>query len=557
MTFSGEEMIYKNDPSQPMLLSRYDDLLSKPALKELQKGWEGVFRRTILSLLPVHHIEEKFNSHTGRPTKELYSVCGLIIMMEYFKWTVSQARMNYMTNLGVQFALNIERDRIELSESTLQRYLDALRKKDFAQDAMNLITEKLIKELNIDITKQRLDSTHVFSNMATWSRKQLFFKIIQRFLKQVKRHDNHNATYNTLPQDLRERYERCNDWIFGETSPMKLQRGGKVYTTEEQLGCDMEKLIQFFCNNADFTNMTTYKDLVRVFTENFIDNNGKAELKPHPGGEILLNPSDREAEIGHKGVGYQVQISETCSENNDVQLITSAIPQGASQSDMASFPIVMEDLKEHRLLPEEEYADAGYGSDDNSVKATENGVKLVSPTPSKPKEKVGLDECEFDGEKRMISCPAGKRPMFRVFKDGEGRAVFHLNVCGKCPLQDKCRSIKRGKQNREFKYTEKDLRTRERRIEEATPEFKKGYPKRIPIEGLFGRLKQYTQLRRLRVRGRSAVYHTILAILAMHNIMQAARYAKIQPKKQLAELFFYFFYSLEEIFSKNIISRAA
>lgn len=60
-----------------------------------------------------------------------------------------------------------------------------------------------------------------------------------------------------------------------------------------------------------FTNMTSYKDLVRVFQEPFFDHNGKAELRAHPGGKILVNPSDCEAKIGHKGVGYQAQVTET------------------------------------------------------------------------------------------------------------------------------------------------------------------------------------------------------------------------------------------------------
>lgn len=228
----------------------------------------------------------------------------------------------------------------------------------------------------------------------------------------------------------------------------------------------------------------------------------------------MLNPSDREAEIGHKGVGYQVQITESCSAGNDVQLITSAIPQGGSQSDMASFPIVMNKLEEENALPEKIYSDAGYGSD--------------------------LEKCEFEDDGRMLKCPAGKRPMYREFKNGHGRAVFHLNACNDCPLRTQCRSRKKGKWNREFRYNQKDLRIRMRLQQESTAEFRSEYRKRIPIESLNGRLKQYTQLQRLRVRGRNAVYHTISAILAMHNIMQAARYAKIQTQKGIVGLFFHF-----------------
>ena len=66
------------------------------ALEELDRGWQGVFHRMILQQLPVEIMEEKFNKNTGRPTKELYSVCGLLLIMNYFGWTLSQARLNYM-----------------------------------------------------------------------------------------------------------------------------------------------------------------------------------------------------------------------------------------------------------------------------------------------------------------------------------------------------------------------------------------------------------------------------------------------------------------------------
>ncbi len=415
-------MITKQEPAQPKLWSRFQDLLSEAALEELDRGWQGVFRRMILKQLPVELMEEKFNKYTGRPTKELYSVCGLLLIMNYFGWTLSQTRMNYMVDLGVQYALNIEKDTVELSERTLYRHLEWLRKKDFMQDAMSLVTECLVKEMDLDIREQRLDSTHVFSNMAAWSRRQLFFKITQRFLKQVRRHES--TVYWTVDSELRKRYERSDGWIFGETSPMKLQRQGKIYTSEEQLGYDMEKLIRQFSGAPRFINMASYKDMVRVFSEQFVDNNGKAELNPHPGGKILLNPSDPEAEIGHKGVGYQVQIAETCSDKNDVQLITAALPQGGSESDMESLPKIEEKLKKEEHLPEELFADAGYGSDENYVKSAENGVKLIAPTAHQPKDKVGLNECKFDEKSVLWNVLPGKNPSSGSSKTGKDAPFF-------------------------------------------------------------------------------------------------------------------------------------
>ena len=63
-------MITKQDPTEPRLWSRFQDLLSEAALKELEHGWQGVFHRMILRLLPIRKLEEKFSKETGRPTKE-------------------------------------------------------------------------------------------------------------------------------------------------------------------------------------------------------------------------------------------------------------------------------------------------------------------------------------------------------------------------------------------------------------------------------------------------------------------------------------------------------
>jgi len=61
---------------------------------------------------------------------------------------------------------------------------------------------------------------------------------------------------------------------------------------------------------------------------------------------------------------------------------------------------------------------------------------------------------------------------------------------------------------------------RERAIYEESDEFKERYRFRNGIEALFGNLKQNTPLRRIRFRGKTAVYSSIYSILTMHNIMQ-------------------------------------
>ena len=76
------------------------------------------------------------------------------------------------------------------------------------------------------------------------------------------------------------------------------------------------------------------------------------------------------------------------------------------------------------------------------------------------------------------------------------------------------------------------LRLIERRLYEKTDEFREKYRKRSGIEGLFGRLKQTTVLRRLRIRGKIAVFNNIYLILTGHNIMQMAKFYKMKPVQE-------------------------
>ena len=53
------------------------------------------FREVILELMPAQIIAGEFHSDLGRPTKELFSVAGLIFIAEFMDWTTEQAAQEY------------------------------------------------------------------------------------------------------------------------------------------------------------------------------------------------------------------------------------------------------------------------------------------------------------------------------------------------------------------------------------------------------------------------------------------------------------------------------
>ena len=69
---------------------------------------------------------------------------------------------------------------------------------DLARRVFDGVTDALVDHVELDVSKQRLDSTHVYSNMAMFGRTSLMVKAVQRLLTQVLRH--HRERYDALPE---------------------------------------------------------------------------------------------------------------------------------------------------------------------------------------------------------------------------------------------------------------------------------------------------------------------------------------------------------------------
>ena len=119
------------------------------------------------------------------------------------------------------------------------------------------------------------------------------------------------------------------------------------------------------------------------------------------------------------------------------------------------------DLEAKGILPERMLADSLYGSDDNVTGAEKKGIEVISPvigpTPAEPP----------------------KNP------------------------------------------TAKQVRLQARREQQETDKWKQDYSPRAQLEGTIGSIKRRTGLDRLRCRGKTSVFSTILLKLASWNISRA------------------------------------
>ncbi len=514
------------DPRQTDLIDPFESFFSDTGRARLNKGWQGLFRNAILELMPVEILAKERHESLGRPSKELYSVAGLLFVMQFQNWTAAQAADAYMFDLGLQFALNLSPGKQSMSSRTLERYIKFFRDEEAAADIFDTVTKRLIGILDLNIREQRLDSTHVFSDMALFGRTQLMGVAVKRFLTQVKRHDE--AAYMALSSELQARYAPSANHLFGDTARDSESRK----LLRQQVAEDMYSLIAHFDGDPRHSQRSTYKNLMRVFEEQCEVEEEQVIVKKKTGGRVMQNPSDPDATYdGKKGPGYQAQLSETCSEDNTAQLITAAVAQTAAETDPESLQQVREELAANECLPETLLADAAYGSDDNVQESLEDGVELISPVNSSKRKEGNLHVEDFtiDAQSQTVqTCPAGHTPIDSVHDPQTGKTQTHMNKghCEQCPNQERC-PVK-GKNTRTFIHTAATFRGGQRRLDEQTEAFKESYRKRAGVEGTISGMKRRVGLGRLRVRGRPAVFQAIYLKAAGWNILQAARSAAAQ-----------------------------
>ncbi|MFN0075476.1 MAG: transposase [Prosthecobacter sp.] len=449
-----------------------------------------MFRRSVLALMPAADLGQHFDPQLGRPTKELYSMAALTLIMEFKNWTIDTAAEAYSYHNDLHYALNLARDHQYLCPRSLDTYRKLVREDKLVGDIFTQVTTKLIEELNISITKQRLDSTHLFSDMAVFGRTKLMATAVKRFLASLKRHAA--ASYNALDADLRERYEVSQARLFGEAGGSAEGRT----QARQQVAQDMHALIERFADDTAINTRSSYRAMQRIFAEHCEIKLGKVSVRTKScdaqgnSSHTMQNPSDDGAGYdGHKGSGYQVQLAQTSAESNPVQMITVCIPQSAGASDSAAVPQVIAAQQAMAAVPDEMSADTAYGSDANVEHSAAHGIDLISPVPGRrPKAEPDATAPTADQEASVAEVQASESASENA-TSGPSKAE----------------------------------RTAQRRKREQSEEWRGKYRRRAGIESLNRGLDRVTGIKQLRVRGLVAVSHAVIGKACGWNILQAAR----------------------------------
>ena len=549
-------MFRKRDPQRNLFES--SSLIPRAKAKRLKKSWAEAFRNQALPLIDENLFAPMYCDDNGRPNTPVPIVFGTLLLKEMFDLTDDDCLEQLEFNLQWQHALRLTPEEAHLCQKTLHNFRVRMMEHDLARLAFQTTTDQIIEALGIKVGRQRLDSTHILSNVAKLTRLGLFCETIRVFLLKLKK--NHPRFFKRIPLSLCRRYLKEDDrsTSYGDVPSDRVRRRLSVCSR------DLYRLISRFRKTA-MEDLEEYSLLERLFEEqcesviekdrpsedddDFGEGSAPIRLKKpkEVSSESLQTPHDPDVTYsGHKGKGYEVQISETCEEENEVQIITEVEVTDSCYGDSCATIPIIEGLKERNIQPKEMVADTAYGSGSNAVEAEKLGTELISPVGGRVTEEEDLSDenrlltaADFSIDPsydRPTVCPGGHPSIEeRKDEDSSDKVEIHFDkpTCEACPLFSRCPA----KWNREenayvLKANLVKVNIEQRRRFEATEEFSSRYNIRAGIEATNSELKRKQGLGLLRVRGRPRVELVVFMKNLACNIKRMVRHL-IAPKPEI------------------------
>lgn len=489
----------------------------------LEKTWAQPYREHALPLIDESQFRRFFDEDNGRPNKSVRLVVSVLLFKEMFDLTDNEALEQLEWSAAWHYALDVEPEDARTCQKTLHNFRVSVLGDDGGAKLFEDMTARIIAAAQLRTSRQRMDSTHIVSNIRLLTRLGLFVATITGFLNTLRK--AHPRLCNQVPEALRERY-LDREGYFGDVKSAEAPRR----LSESAL--DTHALVTQWRDHGAVSAMPEYGLLVRLYGDQCVPPEVSAperiELSQAPPSSSLQSPSDPDVTYGHKGKGYEVQLAETCNEENPFQVVTAVSVNGANESDQNQALSLLEETKKTcGATPEVAHADCGYGSGENILAAREIGTELLTPIGAKASAKhLPISQFTFDtNSDEVTKCPAGHSPtMHKPSRNGlKVIAWFPMATCKSCPLADACPTEQR-RDYRVLAFGDADIATSLRRIEQETPEWKELHKARSGIEATNSELKRRHGLRKLRVRTKPRVNLSVrLKVLAL-NVKRYVRH---------------------------------
>lgn len=508
--------------------------------KKLKESWAPLFYELVFSHISERLFAPLYCDDNGRPNVPV----NVLLCLEFIKhmkdYTDEELLDQFSFNYQIMYALGIRnlgelyiapRTLYEFREKVLEYTKEHPEEADLVFKQFEGLTENFAKVAKIKTGEQRSDSTQIMPNIKKAGRLSLAFDVLLNAVKAL--------PADAVPEFLTHVQEpgfRTKILFMTKGSETKT-RLGEVLTLSFQLLQytrdipALDELPEILLLKRFMKEQTNGED---PFTSFVVKDNKDISSSS------LQSAYDEDATYRKKGnkqnSGYVLNITETCSEENPVQLITDYTLEKNIKSDIemlkSRLPIIIENTGVKEI-----YVDGGYYDEELVLYAHSLGVTLRFTNMTGRKvdsSKLPLTSFTIENNQKVVSCPAGYAPLSSNL-DKRGKAInalFDREKCLNCPFKQACR-VKIGKRKASLRMPLKSVHAAQARETISSKESnKKATSKRAAIEGTNSCLKRSQSAGKLSVRGLIKSSIVMGMKIIGHNFKQIRNYFKSLPKNR-------------------------
>jgi hypothetical protein len=434
-------MFRKNESHrQRDMFGRENYGLSEAKYKEALKSREYRFYEEVFCRIDEGIFEPLFAGGWGRPNAPLNSMVAAMILREVRHCTYAELFRSLDFDVLTRMAIGLtDMSETPFCPATLFNFQDRLVHYErgggpnLFEQLFHSITGDLLERFGVDASIQRCDSFAAMSNIANYGRVRLLVEVLLRLYRVLEASDREKVDSILQPYTS----QSSDNYVY-RMNPADLPR---------ELAQLSEIYVRVFDLLGDsYAEDPVYRMFKRVMVEQFeIRGDGDVRVRrpKEIGSGSLQSPDDSEATFsmksGKKQKGYKVNIAETATPKNELNLINDVSVQPNNVHDGTMLAERMDVIKEHTPELNEMHTDGGYGGSVLDPKMSEHKVLHVETGSKMGKARVNMIYYSTDDDGYQVSCPLQTSPAGRTRK--RWKADFNNEICGGCPHREQCPTV--------------------------------------------------------------------------------------------------------------------
>ena len=485
-------------------------MMGQKVKEKLTKSWAGLFYQHVFAQIDEKPFAVLYSENNGRPNVPVNTLLSFEVIKNWKDYTDADLLEQLKFNLQIIYALGgQDAGDISFAPSTLYEFrrrvyrytIQNPDKENLIFDQFAKLTDNFIKIAGISTKEQRMDSTQIMTNIKLGGRLSLAYDVLVQAIKACPDDVLTDAHKNVLNPKYR-------------TDALYRTRGkeARMQRLQEMVNLGAE-LLELVKSRPEVCDNRGIRILHRFISEQAYFEISKKMWVVKDNKDITADSlqsaydedSTYRSKAGKGHVCFVVNLSETCAEENPVQVITDYTVKKNITGDTEMLDERIEEIKERTRLTHL-YVDGGHSGGRIEAHAHSADVELhyTNMTGSEPNpEKIPITSFVITDHNRVEACPQGHAPISSQFnnKNKVIRAYFSLNHCSTCPFRDIC-PVQMRKNNAVLKVDQNKLFTAEVRekIHDNDAREEAGR-KRAAIEGTNSALKRAQDAGKLKVRG--------------------------------------------------------